>query len=75
MKDKKRIVNTTGKDSLNIEENINNSKYDNETKELLRKQTERFNQLIEEKQISQIQLNKEIGVLVVLYLTIPMELD
>lgn len=62
MVDKKRIVNTTGKDSLIIEENINNSKYDNETKDLLRKQTERLNQLMEEKQISQIELSKKIGV-------------
>lgn len=62
MVDKKRIVNTTGKDFLVIEENIKNSKYDDETKKLLKKQTERLNQLMEEKQISQIELSKKIGV-------------
>lgn len=62
MVDKKRVVNTTGKDALVIEENINNSKYDDETKKLLKKQTERLNQLMEEKQISQIELSKKIGV-------------
>ena len=62
MVDKKRIVNTTGKDSLIIEENINNSKYDDETKKLLKSQTERLNQLMEEQQISQIELSKKIGI-------------
>ena len=62
MVDKKRIVNTTGKDSLIIEENINNSKYDDETKKLLKCQTERLNQLMEEQQISQIELSKKIGI-------------
>lgn len=62
MVDKKRIVNTTGKDSLIIDENINNSKYDEETKRLLKKQTQRLNQLMEDKQISQIELSKKIGV-------------
>ena len=62
MVDKKRIVNTTGKDSLIIEENINNSKYDDETKKLLKSQTERLNQLMEEQQISQIEISKKIGI-------------
>lgn len=62
MVDKKRIVNTTGKDSLIIEDNINNSKYDEDAKKLLRIQTERLNRLMEEKQISQIELSKKIDV-------------
>ena len=62
MVDKKRIVNTTGKDFLVIEENIKNSKYDDETKKLLKKQTDSLNQLMEEKQTSQIELSKKIGV-------------
>lgn len=54
---KKRIVTTTEKDQLIIEENIANTKYQDELKKLLRIQTKRLNEEMEKKQISQIELS------------------
>lgn len=59
---KKRIVNTTSKDINDIEENINDAKYNDDVKELLRLQTQRLNELLEEKQISQDEFAKKVGI-------------
>lgn len=59
---KKRIVNTTSKDINDIEENINDAKYNNDVKELLRLQTQRLNELLEEKQIPQDEFAKKVGI-------------
>lgn len=55
---KKRNVATTEKDTLEIEKNIANTKYDEETKKLLRIQTQRLNEEMEQQQISQTDLSK-----------------
>lgn len=59
---KKRIVNTTSKDINDIEENINDAKYNDEVKELLRLQTKRLNELLEERQIPQDEFAKKVGI-------------
>lgn len=59
---KKRIVNTTSKDINDIEENINDAKYNDDVKELLRLQTQRLNELLEEKQIPQDEFAKKVGI-------------
>lgn len=56
---KKRIVNTTSKDINDIEENISDAKYNDDVKALLRLQTQRLNELLEEKQIPQDEFAKK----------------
>jgi len=59
---KKREVNTTEKDILLIEDNIANTKYDDENKKLLKLQTQRLKEELEKQQISQIELSNKSGV-------------
>lgn len=59
---KKRIVNTTSKDINDIEENISDAKYNDDVKALLRLQTQRLNELLEEKQIPQDEFAKKVGI-------------
>lgn len=59
---KPREVNTAEKDIVKIEKNISDTKYDNESKKLLKLQTQRLNEEMERQQISQMALSKISGV-------------
>lgn len=62
MEKKKRSVLTTEKNQDKIDDNVKNSKYSQETKEYLKIQAKRLNELMEKNQISQDALRQKLGV-------------
>lgn len=59
---KNRAVLTTEKNQDKIDDNVKNSKYSQETKEYLKIQAKRLNELMEKNQISQDALRQKLGV-------------
>lgn len=59
---KKRIVNTSSKEEETIHSNIKNTSYSDEDKVRLKVATERLNALLEEKQVSQVELSSILNI-------------